>query len=75
MDTLELQRRAYMRGFNDALHIKWTKCSDRMPDTDGRYLVAEDHHGVWIGVASMRKGAFDMSITHWMPLPDAPHDG
>jgi hypothetical protein len=45
---------------------------DGLPEKDGRYLVVEDHHGLWIGVSSMRKGEFDMEITHWMPLPEPP---
>lgn len=52
----------------------WIKASDRMPEKDGRYLVVEDHHCKWIGVSSMREGKFDMLITHWMELPEAPTD-
>jgi Protein of unknown function (DUF551). len=51
---------------------EWISVKDRLPETDGRYLVVENNSYRWIGVSSMRKGIFDMPITHWMPLPLAP---
>ncbi len=52
----------------------WISVKDRMPDKDGRYLVVEDHHGLWVGVSSMRNGSFDMEVKWWMPLPEPPED-
>jgi len=53
---------------------EWIKCSDKMPDKDGRYLVCEQYSTLWIGVSSLRKGVFDggVTTTHWMPLPEPP---
>lgn len=58
---------------------KWIKCSDQMPDMDGRYLVYEKHFKTsefgWVGVASMRNGKWDSpSIKAWQPLPKPPGD-
>jgi len=53
---------------------EWISVEDRLPEKDGRYIVVENHHGQWIGVSSMRRGDFDMPITHWMPLPSPPED-
>lgn len=58
---------------------KWIKCSDQMPDKDGRYLVCEKYekipHYHWIGVASLRNGIWDSHIiAYWQPLPEPPGD-
>ena len=50
----------------------WTEAKEKMPEKDGRYLVVEDHSYNWVGVSTMRDGKFDMPITHWMELPNAP---
>ena len=53
---------------------EWIKCSNKMPEKDGRYLVFEFHsfHS-WIGVCSLRHGVWDIAaVTHWMHLPEKP---
>lgn len=50
----------------------WISIKDKFPDKDGRYLVSEDNQPKWIGVCSLRDGKWDFTITHWMPLPEAP---
>jgi hypothetical protein len=53
--------------------IYWTKCSDRLPEKDGRYMVCVPYDPPWIGVSSFRKGKFDDDLaTHWMSLPLSP---
>jgi hypothetical protein len=54
--------------------MHWIFVKNKMPEKDGRYLVVENHHGMWVGVSVMRNGRFDMPITHWMPLPDPPQE-
>lgn len=50
----------------------WIKCSERMPDKDGRYLVFESPYN-WIGVSSLREGKWDCKqTTYWCPLPEKP---
>lgn len=58
----------------DCSHLdKWVSVLDKMPEKDGRYLVVEKYNSmIWVGVASMRQGKFDMPVTHWMSLPSAP---
>lgn len=52
---------------------EWIKCSERMPEKDGRYLVVEDYTPPWIGVSNLRYGQWDSHpTTHWMPLPGLP---
>jgi Protein of unknown function (DUF551) len=55
----------------------WIKCSERMPDKDGRYLIVENYG--WhrsVGVCSLHQGKWDMSslITHWQLLPEPPEE-
>jgi len=52
---------------------EWIPIHEKKPDTDGRYLVCENHIYEWIGIAAMRNGKFDMEITHWMDLPEKPN--
>lgn len=52
--------------------MTWVKCSLKLPEKDGRYLVSESQYN-WIGVCSFRNGEWDSStVTHWMPLPEKP---
>lgn len=53
---------------------KWISEKEKLPEKDGRYLVVENHWSNWVGVSTMRKGSFDMSIKYWMPLPEAPNE-
>ncbi len=46
---------------------------DGLPEKDGRYLVVEGYRQYnWVGISTMRQGKFDISVSHWMPLPEAP---
>lgn len=52
--------------------MQWVKCSERLPDLDGHYLV-RNNIGREISYFFKRHGSFiDNNITHWMPLPPAP---
>ena len=54
---------------------EWIKCSDRIPEKNGRYLVLEGGSYTWIGVSSLRNGRWDSeNTTHWMSLPEPPKD-
>ena len=55
---------------------EWIKCSEKMPEKDGRYLVYVDYkHHHWIGVSSLRKGIFDdPTAIYWQELPTNPED-
>lgn len=55
---------------------EWIKCSKRLPEKDGRYLVFVPYPSYpWVGVSSLRKGKFDDdNVTHWMPLPEPPNE-
>ena len=60
--------------------MEWIKCSERMPERDGRYLafdgeiVTVDYnaaHEVWsIDGEGFNKNVF----SHWMPLPEPPKE-
>ncbi len=59
--------------------MKWIKCSDRLPDKNGWYLVYRKNHELhtsyykhygWEDRNSMV--IFFTDITHWMPLPKKP---
>lgn len=53
----------------------WNKCSDKMPDKEGRYIVYEGIRYNWIGVMSLRNGKWDSeAVSHWMHLPNKPED-
>jgi hypothetical protein len=56
----------------------WNKCSEVMPEKDGRYLVCEQYPAAekpWVGVSSLRDGIFDSTVTiYWMPLPEPPNE-
>lgn len=56
---------------------KWIKISDRPPETVGQYLgygasiiMVDFRDGRWKDYC--RQSSIDVSITHWMPLPDPP---
>ncbi len=53
---------------------EWISVKERMPEKDGRYLVVEDHHTIWVGVASMRAGKFDIPIKYWQEVPEPPKE-
>lgn len=56
---------------------EWIRISDKLPETVGQYL----GYGMGIIMVDFRDGRwknhygqtlFDVSITHWMPLPEPP---
>ncbi|HDV0465784.1 TPA: DUF551 domain-containing protein [Klebsiella pneumoniae] len=64
---------------------KWIKCSERMPEAIGEYLVAYKLMNHWIyqkviTFAHLSEYTNEMGwnsnleITHWMPLPEAPQE-
>ena len=60
----------------------WIKCSERLPEKSGYYIVYERYSGVmymrWSNVyrawnCSDESDKYRLDyVTHWMPLPDAP---
>lgn len=55
---------------------EWIKCSKRLPEKDGRYLVVEVYPTCpWVGVSSLRDGKWDSAVTvYWMELPPLPDE-
>ena len=65
---------------------EWVKCSDRLPDKDGKYLVCGDIH-LWdiekyrinerIVIARFterKEWLTSLSVKYWKPLPEAPKE-
>lgn len=57
----------------------WIRCTDRLPDAEGKYLVYETlnnrvNHDYWMEPEPAEGfwNHYDMNVTHWMPLPAAP---
>lgn len=59
----------------------WVKCSERMPEADGHYLVFAnastldgycDHNDIACYQQGKWSNEFNWLVTHWMPLPAAP---
>ena len=75
----------------DALREKvtqWISVEDRLPEDRGDVLVVAYWHerwGVHLGWCARERGAWsvhvgfadrsDLTVTHWMPLPEAPEEG
>jgi hypothetical protein len=66
--------------------MSWIKCSERLPETEDKYLVARKAASIvdveWFSYPKdfWRRGFYDdgeqdTSVTHWQPLPDPPKDG
>jgi len=53
---------------------EWVKCSERLPEKDGRYLVCEKWvTGHWVGVGRFVNDKFECSMTiAWQELPEPP---
>ncbi|MGG6193000.1 DUF551 domain-containing protein [Pantoea allii] len=57
----------------------WIRCTDSLPDAEGKYLVYETlnnrvNHDYWMEPEPAEGfwNHYDTSVTHWMPLPAAP---
>lgn len=55
----------------------WIGASDRLPDDDQCVLIATTDGEVWVGYHDGDDGwreasALQVSVTHWMPLPEPP---
>lgn len=55
---------------------KWIPVSERLPDSDGFYLIAIDTYG-YVGIRRFYADcpeafARGLACTHWMPLPKPP---
>lgn len=70
----------YCRGWNDAVKEmpKWISVKERMPETEGKYIVCTAKSSVYCtkfkgcGGIGVFKTDMNTHITHWMPMPDAP---
>lgn len=55
----------------------WISTKDHLPEKDGRYIVCEQYNNncYWIGISSFKNRKFDGGsiVTHWMDLPNKPH--
>jgi hypothetical protein len=61
----------------------WIKCSDRLPDKEGHYLIhlvngfTKEYDVAYFFNNSYNNnwgGWSDENITHWMPLPEPPEE-
>lgn len=53
----------------------WISVNTKLPEKDGRYLVAESDPYKWLGVCSLRNGKWDSAlVTHWQDLPEPPKE-
>lgn len=82
-DALKYAERAVEAGYSKQ---EWISVDERLPDNDGKYLVAREECGRYsISVRKFRKevpcwytgycGHWERrtnGITHWMPLPEPP---
>ena len=66
--------------------MNWIKCSERLPEKNGNYLVYLDYEEVYVLPFSSRHSAWNSrdhedpplhqidGVTHWMPLPEGPKE-
>lgn len=61
-----------------SLRQKWISVKERMPQTEGKYIVCTAKGSVYCtkfkgcGDTGVFKADMNTHITHWMPLPEAP---
>ena len=55
-------------------HPHWISVEDELPKKDGRYLFYDETSGVYTSAYYVEFSLLG-SITHWMPLPQAPKGG
>ena len=79
---IEMCEECGMREIIESVPSAWIKCSERLPEKSGYYIVYERYSGVmymrWSNVyrawnCSDESDKYRLDyVTHWMPLPDAP---
>lgn len=73
-DQVDHFRRGFLKGA-EAARPKWIKCSEKLPEASGGYLVK--HYNGWMSVRMFNAQkemfiydeVYDGTITAWMPLP------
>lgn len=53
---------------------RWIKCSDRLPDKAGEYLVVTEYRSVKFDDLYLTGSWKHYDPTHWQPLPDLPEE-
>ena len=75
--TIDLSKKqvfmsAYIQGWQDAdSHPKWIPVEEELPKKDGKYLFYDEALGHEVSIY-YDGVTLVPSITHWMPLPQAP---
>ena len=75
-------REVYAKGRKDAEQDGWVKCSERLPEGEGRYLIRYTQHNqtrTFVGDFYAPSQEWDcsvsgMAVTHWRPLPVPPEE-
>ncbi|WP_289365840.1 DUF551 domain-containing protein [Pantoea stewartii] len=69
----------HLNATTQAVSDGWIRCTDSLPDAEGKYLVYETlnnrvNHDYWMEPEPAEGfwNHYDMNVTHWMPLPAAP---
>ncbi len=58
---------------------RWIPCSERLPDSSGKFLCCCDGEvrtlKYWRTCQEFQYGGKKRNVTHWMPLPEPPEEG
>ena len=52
--------------------MKWISVEDRLPSEDEEVIAFSEDYGMFITTIKHKNYDFLDSVTHWMPLPNAP---